>query len=176
MNSDVEARPYIPDIGVETYLRRGSSPACENGLRWNLPCPIQLVGERAPTLSLYFARSHATTHHRSDLRTAYVSPTHLTCSKCERFCAAGAKNSLTISTVLSSRIVIHVTANRRRAAIVGVMDTEQEHPAPICPHCRKSMRLALTILSSGTLPQLHNYYCKECGVMVLRRTEWRRAA
>jgi predicted RNA-binding Zn-ribbon protein involved in translation (DUF1610 family) len=56
------------------------------------------------------------------------------------------------------------------------MDIEQEHPAPICPHCGESVRLALTILSSGALPQLHNYYCKECGVMVLRRTEWRRAA
>ena len=71
---------------------------------------------------------------------------------------------------------MHVTANRRRTAIVGVMDIEQEHPAPICPHCGEFMRLALTILSSGALPQLHNYYCKECGVMVLRRTEWRRAA
>jgi hypothetical protein len=38
------------------------------------------------------------------------------------------------------------------------------------------MRLALTIPSSGALPELHDYYCKECGVMVLRRTEWRRAA
>jgi hypothetical protein len=33
MNSDVEARPYTPDIRVETYLRRGSGPACENVLR-----------------------------------------------------------------------------------------------------------------------------------------------
>lgn len=176
MNSGVEARPHIHDIGVETYLRRGSGPACENGLRWDPPRPIQLVDEGMPTSSLYFERSHATTRHRSDLRTAYVSPTRLTRSKCERFCAAEAKNSLTTGTVISSRIVMHVTANRRRAAIVVIMDSEQEHPAPICPHCGKSMRLALTILRSGALPQLHNYYCKECGVMVLRRTEWRRAA
>jgi hypothetical protein len=103
INSGVEARPYIPDIRVETYLRRGSGPACENGLRWNPPCPIQLVGEGAPTLSLYFERSHATTRHRSDLRTAYGSPTHLTCSTCERFCAAGAKNSLTSRQSLNAR-------------------------------------------------------------------------
>jgi hypothetical protein len=127
-NSGVEARPYIPDIGVETYLRRRSSPACENGLRWNPPCPIQLVGGGAPTLSLYFERSHATTRHRSDLRTAYVSPTHLTCSKCERFCAARAKNSLTIGTVLSSRIVMHVTANPRRTAIVGLWIPSKSTP------------------------------------------------
>jgi hypothetical protein len=40
----------------------------------------------------------------------------------------------------------------------------------------ESMRLVLTIPSSDALPELHNYYCRECGVMALRRTEWRRAA
>ena len=56
------------------------------------------------------------------------------------------------------------------------MDTKRENAAPICPHCAESMRLALTIPSGDALPELHNYYCRECGVIVLRRTEWRRAA
>jgi hypothetical protein len=58
----------------------------------------------------------------------------------------------------------------------SAMDTKRENPAPICPHCAESMRLALTIPSGDALPELHNYYCRECGVIVLRRTEWRRAA
>jgi hypothetical protein len=38
------------------------------------------------------------------------------------------------------------------------MNTKRENRVPICPHCGKSMRLALAIPSSGALPELHLSY------------------
>jgi hypothetical protein len=50
-----------------------------------------------------------------------------------------------------------------------------EHPAPICPHCGKPMRLARKIPDGGALPELHIYDCKECGVAVTEAGEPDRA-
>ena len=55
--------------------------------------------------------------------------------------------------------------------MVTAMDTEHEHPAPICSHCGKPMRLARIIPGIGALPGLHTYDCKQCGVAVTEAGE-----
>jgi hypothetical protein len=45
----------------------------------------------------------------------------------------------------------------------GYADSMDAKPiAPICPCCRKSMKLVRTISHLGGLPELFVYYCAEC--------------
>jgi hypothetical protein len=93
--NDGEARQCIAHIPAEICLL--SSIASALSSLWYRDCSaIQVLGGKPPKLPLCFEQSHTTTHHPSDLHTAYVSPTTPRYSlRRERFCVAQAKNSLT---------------------------------------------------------------------------------